>query len=92
MPKYGVFSGPYFPAFGLNKERYAVRRDTEYLSIFSPNAGNYGPEKTPSLDTFHAVCFSSTDTYVEDVATDCYGHLFVERLNLDLLKFMFYQN
>ena len=30
------FSGPYFPAFGLN---------TEYLSAFSPNAGKYGPEK-----------------------------------------------
>ena len=92
MSKYGVFSGPYFPAFGLNTERYAVRRDTEYLSVFSPNAGKYGPEKTPYLDTFHAVCFSSTDAHVEDVATDCYGHLFVERLNLDLLKFMLYQN
>ena len=52
----------------------------------------YGPEKTPYLDTFHAVCFSSTDAHVEDVATDCYGHLFVERLNLDLLKFMLYQD
>ena len=30
------FSGPYFPAFGLN---------TEYLSAFSPNAGKYGQEK-----------------------------------------------
>ena len=30
------FSGPYFPAFGLN---------TPYLSTFSPNAGKYGPEK-----------------------------------------------
>ena len=26
------YSGPYFPAFGLNTER------------FSPNAGKYGPE------------------------------------------------
>ena len=34
----------YFPAFGLN---------TKYLSVFSPNAGKYGPEKTPYLDTFH---------------------------------------
>ena len=25
------------------------------LSVFSPNAGKYGPEKTPYLDTFHAV-------------------------------------
>ena len=46
---YGVFSGPYFSAFGLN------RRDMEYLSVFSPNAEKYGPEKTPYLDTFHAV-------------------------------------
>ena len=23
--------------------------------VFSPNAGNYRPEKTPYLDTFHAV-------------------------------------
>ena len=26
------------------------------ISIFSPNAGKYGPEKTPYLGTFHAVC------------------------------------
>ena len=32
-----------------------MRRDTSYLSVFSPNAGKYGPEKTPYLDTFHAV-------------------------------------
>ena len=29
-----------------------IRRDTKYLSVFSPNAGKYGPEKTPYLDTF----------------------------------------
>ena len=29
------YSGPYFPAFGLNKERYYV---------FNPNEGKYGPE------------------------------------------------
>ena len=39
----GVLSGPYFPAFGLNTERYGV----------------YGPEKTPYLDTFHAVNFAA---------------------------------
>ena len=32
-----------------------TRRDTSYLSVFSPNAGKYGPEKTPYLDIFHAV-------------------------------------
>ena len=25
------------------------------ISVFSPNAGKYGPEKTPYLGTFHAV-------------------------------------
>ena len=53
------FSGPYLLAFGLNTERYSVfsRIGTEYgeklyLSVFSPNAGKYGPEKPPYLDTF----------------------------------------
>ena len=43
--KYGVFSGPYFPVFGLN-------------------TGKYGPEKTPYLDTFHAVLLSETSLTV----------------------------
>ena len=34
---------------------YWIRRDTPYLSVFSPNAGKYGLEKAPYLDTFHAV-------------------------------------
>ena len=32
-------SGPHFPTFRLNTERYS------YLPIFSPNAELYGPEK-----------------------------------------------
>ena len=52
MCKYRVLSGPYFPAFGLNTERYGV---SQYLSIFSPKVRKDGPEKTPYLDTFHAV-------------------------------------
>ena len=34
-----------------------IRRDTSYLSEFSRNAGKYGPEMTPYLDTFHKVIF-----------------------------------
>ena len=26
-----------------------------YFSVFSPNTGKYGPEKTPYLDTYRAV-------------------------------------
>ena len=44
--KYGVFSGPYFPVFGLN---------TEINRVFSPNRGKYGPENTPYFDTFYTV-------------------------------------
>ena len=30
-------------------------RITELIFVFSPNTGKYGPEKTPYIDTFHAV-------------------------------------
>ena len=33
-----------------NTEFFLLR---EYLSVFSPNVGKYGPEKTLHLDTFH---------------------------------------
>ena len=39
MSKYGVFSGPYFPIFGMNTEIYG-------------ETGKDGPEKTPHLDIF----------------------------------------
>ena len=49
VSKYGVISGPYFPAFGLNTGIYPIN------SVFSPNTGKYGPEITPYFGTFHAV-------------------------------------
>ena len=39
-----------------------TRRDTPYLSVFSPNAGKYGPEKTPYLDTFQGMTFLEKTT------------------------------
>ena len=33
------------------------KRDTPYMSVFSPNEEKHGPEKTPYLDTFQAVIF-----------------------------------
>ena len=40
-----------------NMEFFLVRifPYSEYLSVFSPNAVKYGPEKTPYLDTFRTV-------------------------------------
>ena len=43
------FSGPYFPAFGLNTERYSAS-----LRIQS-EGGKMWTRKTPNRDTFHAV-------------------------------------
>ena len=49
VSKYGVFLVRIFPHSDW------IRRDTSYCSVFSPNTGKYGPEKTPYLDPFHAV-------------------------------------
>ena len=34
--------------------KYGVKSGP-YFSVFSPNAGKYGPQITPYLDTFHTV-------------------------------------
>ena len=49
VSKYGVFSGPYFSAFGLNTERYGVS-----LRIQS-ECGKMQTRITPNTDTFYAV-------------------------------------
>ena len=49
VSKYGVISGLYFPAFGLNAERYFAPLRVQ------PECGKYGPEITRYLDTFHVV-------------------------------------
>ena len=51
VSKYGVISGPYFLAFGLNTERYS---------------GKYGAEITPYLDTFHAVHWPPPRLFIFD--------------------------
>ena len=47
----GSFSGPYFPAFGLNTERYRISLRIQCKS------GKIWTGKTPNTDTFHAVIF-----------------------------------
>ena len=59
MSQYGVYSGPYFAAIGLNTER------SPYLSVFSLNAGKYGPEKNPYLDTFYSVRYWASLDYFQ---------------------------
>ena len=52
------FSGPYFPVFGVNTE--SLRIQSKY--------GKYGPEKTPYLDTFHAVLAHQTQQSCSNVS------------------------
>ena len=40
-----------------NTELFLVRIFLYSVRIFGLNTGKYGPEITPYLDTFHAVCF-----------------------------------
>ena len=44
-----------------------IRRDKKYLSVFSLNTGKYRPEKTPYLDTFHAVNISRVSSLSYDI-------------------------
>ena len=41
----------------------------EYVdfSVFSPNTGKYGSEKSPHLDTFHAVCMSGKNHWTSRI-------------------------
>ena len=47
------FSGPFFPAFGLNMEGYSVSLRIQFES------GKVRTRKTPNTDTFHAVLYAA---------------------------------
>ena len=79
MSKYGVFSGLYFPVFGLNIDIYAE---------FIPNTRKYVPEKTPYLDTFHSVSFRCS-IYVKFPSMIPKGKIKESIIILNLFKFHF---
>ena len=56
--KYGGFSGPYFPAFELNRAGYGVS------ARIQSECGKYGPEKPLYLDTFHIVFVSASFKHI----------------------------
>ena len=59
VSKCGVFSGPYFPAFGLNTKIYVSLR-------IQSECGEIRTRETPHLYTFHAVnvCVDVEGTYI----------------------------
>ena len=64
-----------------------IRRDTSYLSVFSPNAWKYRPEITPYLDTFHAVYAQKMRFSINDQK-----HNFLFSLNFIIIKKFFHYN
>ena len=46
-----------------------IRRDTEYLSKFSPNTKKYGPEITPHSNNFYALKVFDKDNRLRLMAT-----------------------
>ena len=55
------YSGPHFPAFGLNTERYKVS-----LRIHS-KCGKMRTKRTPNTYTFHAVLISEKLPFIADL-------------------------
>ena len=45
-----------------------IRRSTLQISVFSPNTGKYGPEKTPYLDIFYAVTENSNKNKTKHIS------------------------
>ena len=58
-----------------NTEFFLVR----IFSVFIPNAGNYGPEKTPYLDSFHAVKITANWKYIDNIIIETSIYLFKNR-------------
>ena len=52
------FSGPYFPTFRLNMERYGVSHRIQY------KYGEIRTRETPSTDTFHAMIPSLSNLHL----------------------------
>ena len=73
-----------------------IRRDTPYLSVFSPNAGKYGPGKFSYFDTFQAVREPFRIVYDDDISTFdqllamnksfCIHHLNIEGHLIEIYK------
>ena len=81
VSKYGVFSGPYFPALGL-----------KYLSVVSPNVGKYGPENTQYLDTFQTVTDRSMQETTNLMDRQLTWPHFIESCGHEVLLWYYYIN
>ena len=68
-----------------------IRKDTKYLSVFSPIAGKYGPENSNYGHCFHAVIHSLMIPLNENIFTCKLGDPVLKSadINLFLMGFSF---
>ena len=82
------FSGPHFPAFGQNTERYG-----EYLRI-QYNCGKIRTRKTPNTGTFYAAIACRLKTYFLNFSHCqltflCYIHTFLDfKVDIRSLRYL----
>ena len=60
----------FWSVFSYIQSEYEEMLRTPYLSVFSPNAGKYGPEKTSYLATFQAVQMTVNIMRISTIAAD----------------------
>ena len=74
LSKYGVFSSPYFPAFGLNTERYEVcgKIRTRKNSLFGHISHSVRVRENPYSGIFYTVIRSLvfSDTFMKKMESD----------------------
>ena len=60
------YSGPHFPIFGLNKERYFVSHRIQ------SECGKIRTRKSPNTDTCYALCIIKENSFIIASLTRCY--------------------
>ena len=65
-----------FPTILRISKVYTAWKVSKYGVFFSPNAGKYWLEKTPYLDTFHAVLAIEIYKYVKGLSPEIMNSLF----------------
>ena len=69
-----------------------IERFTPWISVFSRNTGKYGPEKTPYLNTFHAVLSTLTCLYLFTLTYPNKFSLYYYTNLIKLIKYGKYRN
>ena len=76
----------------FSRIRTEYGKNAPYLSVFSPNAGKYGPEKTPYLDSFHTANISVNNFILKRLVTINFNRFCCLFRGFVLILVIFYLN